>query len=238
MEENKKEVAAMRRKRDDLSTFLVHLTRNTENARTAKENLIDIICGRVIEPRNAKGLFYSVDEVRHQVKSVCFNETPLSYIKHTIGKLHGRDIELSPYGLVFSKDFLIHKGANPIFYVNTYNNQNRKQVLIDTIRQLDVSQQKEIAPYIDIFGWTSAGGGIYDFHWEHEWRYLGNFEFEWKDIVFGLCEDEYIDELEQLFEKEIRFISPFMSLEEIVGRLVLNREETKYLNYTEHFETA
>ncbi len=231
-------MGAARNRRNDMSTFLVHLTRNTEDGRTAKENLIDIICSRVIEPRNSKGLFYAVDEVKHQVKSVCFNETPLSCIKYMLGKLHGRDIELSHYGLVFSKDFLMQKGANPVFYVNTYADQNRKQALIDTIRQLPIDRQREIAPYIDIFGWTNAGGEIYDFQWEHEWRYSGNFGFEWKDIIFGLCEDEYIDEVEQLFEKEIRFVSPFMSLEEIVGRLVLNREESKYLNYAEHFETA
>jgi len=233
-----KETGKARKLKNDTSTFLVHLTRNTEDGRPAKENLIEIICSRIIEPRNAKGLFYAVEEVSHEVRSVCFNETPLSCIRHMIGKLHGRDIELSPYGLVFSKDFLIQKGANPVFYVNTYANQNRKQSFVDTVRKLDAARQKEIAPYIDIFGWTKAGGELYDFQWEHEWRYSGNFEFEWKDIIFGLCEDEYIDELEQLFEKEIRFISPFMSLEEIVGRLVLSREESKYLNYTEHFETT
>jgi hypothetical protein len=237
MENNSQEAGSIRRKRDDLSTFMVHLTRDAGNGRSAKENLIDIICGRNIEARNSKGLFYSTDEVRHHVKSVCFSEMPLSGIKHMIGKLSGRDVELSPYGLVFSKDFLIQKGSNPVFYVNTYAHEDRKHVLIDTIRQLEPAKQKEIAPYVDIFGWTGHEGKIYDFHWEHEWRFLGNFEFEWKDIIFGLCEDEYIDELEQLFEQEIRFISPFMSLEEIVGRLVLSREESKYVNYTQHFES-
>jgi hypothetical protein len=227
----------MTKKREELSTFLVHLTRNTDNGRTAKENLIDIICGRIIEPRNAKGLFYNTQEVSHQVKSVCFNETTLGDIRHMIGKFSGRDIQLSAYGVVFSKDFLIQKGANPVFYVNTYASQDRKKAFIETIQQLSVDKQKEIAPYVDIFGWTGEGKKIYDFHLEHEWRYPGNFEFEWKDIIFGLCDDEYIDELEQLFEQEIRFISPYMSLEEIIGRLVLSREEDKYVSYTERFES-
>ena len=234
MEEQK----VIKRKKDELSTFLVHLTRNTENERTAKENLIDIICGRMIEPRNAKGLFYSMDEVRHQVRSVCFNESTLGDIKNMVGKFSGRGIELSSYGLVFSREFLIQKGANPVFYVNTYANDERKRLLMETIKNLPSDKQRVIAPYIDIFGWTGEENKIYDFHWEHEWRYSGNFTFEWKDVIFGLCEDEYIDELEQLFEQEIRFISPFMSLEEIVGRLVINREEDKYASYSEHFENT
>ena len=226
------------RRREEASTFMVHLTRNTDDAKSAKDNLIEIICSRVIQARNAKGLFYATEGVWDKVRSVCFTETQFSNIKQLIGKQQGRGVELSPYGLVFSKEFIIQRGGNPVFYVNTYNSQERKEAIIESVRQLDPVKQKEIAPYIEIFGWTGSGAGIYDFHWEHEWRYPGDFEFGWKDVVFGLCEDEYIEEMEQLFEKEIKFISPYMSLEEIFGRMVLSWEESRYGSYREHFETA
>lgn len=215
------------------STFLVHLTRPMEG-KSARENLIEILFGRQIEARNMKGMFYRVDEVRHQTRAVCFSEMTLENIKGLVGKFNGRETEMSPYGLVFSKDFLIHKGANPVFYVNTYFSESRKKILIETVRQMDAERQRQIAPYMDIFGWTAEGGTIYDFHWEHEWRHVGNFGFEWKDVIFGLCEDELIDEMEQSFEGQIRFISPFMGLEEIIGRLMLNREETSYAALKEH----
>jgi hypothetical protein len=221
----------------NVSTFMVHLTRNTEDARSAKENLIDILCTRVIQPRNSKGLFYATEGVSDAARTVCFSEAQFNAIKHLVGKHQGRGVELSPYGLVFSKDFLIAKGANPVFYVNTYAHQARKQAIFEAIKQLDIHKQKEIAPFVEIFGWNGSGG-IYDFHREHEWRYPGDFEFEWKDIIFGLCDDDHIEEMELLFEKEIKFISPYMNLEEIFGRMVLNWEEARYGSYREHFETT
>ncbi|MDD5347828.1 MAG: abortive infection system antitoxin AbiGi family protein [Candidatus Omnitrophica bacterium] len=232
--EEKKQIRRM----EDAFTFMVHLTRNTDDAKSAKENLVEILCSRVIQARNSKGLFYATEGVWDKAKSVCFSETQFAGIRNLIGKQQGRGVELAPYGLVFSKDFLIQRGVNPVFYVNTYNSQERKDALLEAIRQLDDTKKKEIAPYVEIFGWTGAGGGIYDFHWEREWRFPGNFEFEWKDVIFGLCEDEYIEEMEQLFEKEIKFISPYMSLEEIFGRMVLSWEESRYGNYREHFETV
>jgi hypothetical protein len=225
------------KRRGDVSTFMVHLTRNTEDCKSAKENLIDILCTRVIQPRNSKGLFYATEGVRDSARTVCFAEAQFNAIKHLVGKHQGRGVELSSYGLVFSKDLLIQKGANPVFYINTYANQERKDAVMEAIKQLDPHKQKEIAPYVEIFGWNGSGG-IYDFHREREWRYPGDFEFEWKDVIFGLCDDEHIEEMEQLFEKEIKFISPYMNLEEIFGRMVLSWEESRYGSYREHFETT
>lgn len=219
-------------------TFLVHLTRETGDGRTAKENLVDIICNRAIQARNSKGLFYSEAGVREHTRTVCFSETPLDLIRNKIGKQNGRDIQMSSYGLIFAKDFLLQRGANPVLYINTYDNDERKRLIIEAVKQLDPVRQRQIAPYLDIFGWTGENNKIYDFHWEHEWRYLGDFSFDWKDIIFGLCPDEYIDEMEGLFEREIRFISPQMSLQEIIGRLVIHREEDKYAKYSEHFGTT
>jgi hypothetical protein len=162
------------KRRSDVSTFMVHLTRNTEDCKSAKENLIDILCTRVIQPRNSKGLFYATDGVRDSARTVCFAEAQFNAIKHLIGKHQGRGVELSPYGLVFSKDLLIQKGANPVFYINTYASQSRKEAVMDAIKQLDPHKQKEIAPYVEIFGWN-GNGGIYDFHRECEWRCSGGF---------------------------------------------------------------
>ncbi len=223
--------------RENVSMFMVHLTRDTEDGKSAKENLIDILCSRVIQPRNSKGLFYATEGIRDAARTASFSETQLNAIKCLIGKQPGRGVELSAYGLVFTKDFLIQKGANPVFYVNTYANQGRKEAILEAIKQLEPHKQREIAPYVEIFGWTGSGK-IYDFHSEREWRYPGNFEFEWRDVIFGLCEDESIEEMENLFEKEIKFISPYMNLEEIFGRLVLNWEESRYGRYREHAEVV
>jgi hypothetical protein len=203
----------IKRKRDDLSTFLIHLTRKTDKGE-AKDNLINIINNFCIEARNPKGLFYKIDKIKEQVKSACFTEVPLSNIKHLIGFMPGREVQLSSYGLVFTKDYLVNKGANPVFHINTYYSDERKKVIMDVIRGLPPEQQKEIAPYLDIFGET------YDFHWEREWRLNGDLNFRGEDVVVGLCEENDIKTFERITEGKIEFVSPFMSLEEIIERLI------------------
>ncbi|MCX7927216.1 MAG: abortive infection system antitoxin AbiGi family protein [Candidatus Omnitrophica bacterium] len=226
------------KRREDVFTFMVHLTRNTEDAKTAKENLIEILCSRTIQARHPKGLFYATEGLQDKVRSVCFCEASFNSIKYLIGKHPNRGVELSAYGVVFAKDFLIQRGANPVFYVNTYYSQERKNALIEAVLSLSEDKKKAIAPFVDTFGWISPQGGIYDFHWEREWRYPGDFTFEWKDVLFGLCEDEYIEEMEELFEKQIKFISPYMNMEEIFGRMLLNWEEMRYSLVTEQCETT
>src|SRR5712692_5454037 len=112
--------------RDDLSRFLIHLTRDYEGV-SAENNLISILKMRKIQARNAHCLFkHDLAKLRlsstlqKRFTTVCFTEAPLPQIKRLIAKVAGRQIQLQPYGLVFDKDFLLARGASPAIYVILY----------------------------------------------------------------------------------------------------------------------
>lgn len=211
-------IEEVKRERDDLSTFLVHLTRDTEDGNTAQTNLMSILDQQKIEARNPKGLCYNWDKFKNFTQSVCFTETPLNYLRYLFD-ITGRGINLKPYGLVFTKAFLQEKGANPVFYINTYNGDGLKKAICRIINNHPTEADvQEIVAYIDIFG-KAAGNSQYDFYWEREWRVRGDLCFNLSDVIIGLCEEPNLG----IFDKKypsIKFISSNMSMEEIIQKII------------------
>ena len=114
-------ILADHRVRDDLSRFLVHLTRNYGDS-TAKDNLISILRQKRIEARNAHCLFGpKISKIgfsrvlKKQFNTVCFTETPLNQLRHLTQEIPGRKIELCPYGLVFWKEHMLEEVATQPF---------------------------------------------------------------------------------------------------------------------------
>jgi len=221
-DQHKKTREEVIRSRDDLSTFLVHLTKDTEDGTKAKENLKSILQNQRIEKRNPKGLLYTFSEFIDCSKSVCFTETPINYIKH-LTNIEGRDVVLEPYGIVFSKEKALMKGVNPVFYINTYSTNTTLRDAFYAIKsKCNLDELKAIVPYLEIFGKMKSGGSR-DFSWEREWRYNGDFVFENQDIVVGLVKTkEEISEFETEFKSQypnIKFITPDFSIEELILKL-------------------
>ena len=113
--------------REDISRFMVHLTRDDrqtdqEQGASAEENFLNILNSKTIVALRAHCLHAgSVPEPHREKFSVCcFTECPLSQIEHMIGDLPGRRIQLEPFGLVFKREFLMEKPAQPVIYVNIY----------------------------------------------------------------------------------------------------------------------
>ena len=59
----------------------------------------------------------------------------------------------------------------------------------------------------------------YDFHWEREWRVVGDLAFKLTDIYCGLCPDEDISYFESTY-KPVKFISPHWRINKILRKLV------------------
>jgi hypothetical protein len=219
MNTKKRSIKDIKRERDDLSTFLVHLTRKTDDGESAIENLINILDRHIIEARNPKGLCWDWPDYLDFTRSVCFTETPLNYVRYLFD-IEGRGINLEPYGLVFSKTFLLEKGANPVFYINTFDKKEPRTELRTVIARMinnhpNKEDMKEIVAYFDTYGKIAGSDKIRDFYWEREWRFKGNFTFDDKDIIIGLCPDGDLDFFSDRY-KNIKFISPYMSMEEII----------------------
>src|SRR5258706_13210636 len=108
-------------RRTDLSSFLVHLTRDDQHS--AKQNLIKILKSKTINALNHHCLFQKSLNTRPKnaakFRVVCFTEAPLAELNYLTQQMYKRSKQLSPYGLVFRKRTVYEFGGNPVFYLAT-----------------------------------------------------------------------------------------------------------------------
>jgi hypothetical protein len=195
-------------RRTDLSTFLVHLTKDTGD-RTARDNLLSIAEARVIEARKPLGMGADLDDHLRRTPATqrvaCFSETPLEHTWMMARQIQGRKESFQRYGVVFTKSFCRRKGCNPVWYLDITKGHDwltepvREQVnravsestdatgAID--RQRLVSQPiLRITPFIEQMG--KPNGTRKEFWWEREWRHVGNFNFRTPKHVVALLAPE------------------------------------------------
>jgi hypothetical protein len=236
-------------KRDDLSKFIVHLTRDYEKS-SAEDNLINILNDKIIEARNYHCLFnYDIDKLKFsdilkkKFKTVCFTEIPLNQIQNIVVKIPGRQIKLKPFGLVFWRDNLLSKGANPAIYIN--GSGKLKKYLLNQFREKfnGINLLKEIRSidsfYNELINYYSMINVIqdnHDFTWEREWRYTGDYEFNYKNIVAIIAEypDIFLDKCSQKFTRKkmnfierIPMISPTWNYDEILESFAISIWQNK-----------
>jgi len=113
-------------KREDLSRFIVHLTRDDRrdftHGATARQNFLSIYQDKVIRSYRPHCLhMHQLDGLPRKIQQafnvVCFSEVPLNQVHLLTQPIEGRRTELSAYGFVFRKTFLIEKGAQPALYI-------------------------------------------------------------------------------------------------------------------------
>lgn len=234
--------------RNDVSPFLVHLTRDTDG-NSAKNNLKSILTSKTLKcgdnPISDARFRYPIDKLTTKKKrlffsAVSFTETPLGEI-HNLLEIAKRIVDLKPYGLVFLKERLRSKGVSPVLYINNMKGDQNETAealcsLIDTHPRVAV----RIIPFIAIFGkLLSPIGGTaqnrrrIDFTWEREWRYWSRrrrFKFTRRDLFIGLCPDEDIDEFEAEFKtrfKLLHFIDPRRTMKWYAERLLDAKDQSK-----------
>ncbi len=210
--------------RNDLSPFLVHLTREYDG-RSPGQNLNRILSSRKLkygnEPMSVARYRYpfgeiSLAEMKLYFKAVSFTETPLSEIDSLL-EIENRAVNFSPHGLIFLKERCMSKGVAPVFYIN--NTSGDKDKVVESLCRLtrrDPLAARGILPYVSFFGRKlrpynrSRKSGEMDFTWEREWRYAspsGCFEFDESDLFMGLCPHSQIEWFENKFDW-LRFIDP------------------------------
>ena len=91
-----------------MSNYVVHFTKNF-NKRSAYNNMLSILHGQQITAISPFGIAYKEAPAPEMQKAVCFSEVPL----HRLGRIADKR---SKYGIVFKKDFVIHRHGNPILY--------------------------------------------------------------------------------------------------------------------------
>lgn len=232
--------------RDDISRFLVHLTRDYGKEK-ARNNLVNILNQKTIEARNAHCLVMHKirnsgfsDVLRHKFDTVCFTETPLTQIKHICTNVKGRKIQLKPYGLIFWKNDLFQRGASPAVYINAKGTsisnylQDQFTKTFNQVRTFKRLKQSEKIHYSNIVHYYSLINVVkdkHDFLWEREWRHHGNFKFKYRDIVAiiadspedfeNLCQKKLSDSKYKYIRK-LPLINPNWTFEELLEELAIS----------------
>lgn len=237
-------------RRTDLSTFVVHLTRDTPDpVQTGPANFGSIIASRCLQARTSMGWARDQaddpnDSNRTTQRVVCFTETPLEHIYSHVADIEGRSVQLTPYGVAFTKMSARRRGINPVWYVDqTWGRAWTIAKSLDELR--DAAKQSgdfhgqpaaSIFPYAESMAvWPPYGNRTWtvpkEFWWEREWRHVGHFNFSINDAALWLCPEseipmwqDYLAQIQAHFGEDLdrqpRCIDPRWGMEQIVAHLV------------------
>jgi hypothetical protein len=232
--------------REDLSRFLVHLTRDY-NGKDAVSNLVGILKDKTIYARNAHCLvMHKINQMgfsnllKNKFNTVCFTETPLTQIRQIAREITGRKIQLKPYGLVFWKDQLFDNGSSPAIYINAKGTSISKFLLdefgsiFEDVTTLKKLKKVEVNHYDNIVHYYSLINVVRDhndFLWEREWRHHGDFNFQYRDVVAIIannpggfekrCEGK-LSKAQYAYLKKIPIINPNWTYEELIERFAIS----------------
>jgi len=108
-------------RRSDLSTFIVHFTRDGADS-SAHDNLMSILRRQRLQAQNpfgmAKDLAQQCPAVVNRQRTVCFTETPLEHAWMMCQDIESRDVRFTGHGLAFTRTFARRAGANPVWYLD------------------------------------------------------------------------------------------------------------------------
>jgi hypothetical protein len=231
-------------RRTDLSTFVVHLTKDTEEG-TAAENLRSIIRERKLRAGSPFGWatwegFRLSDEALETQRVVCFTETPLQHVEALLADVQGRSVQFKPYGVAFPKVVARWMEVNPVWYIDLsrapgeWRDWPMKEALntlvVESGEAFSESPISRLTPFIEGMGsWPDGDGGVRfrEFSWEREWRHVGELALErWWTKAVWLCPQDEIPEIEAAAGPDARCVDPRWGLERIIGHF-LGLEESE-----------
>jgi len=174
--------------RSDISSSLVHLTRESEEIKNPYDVLVKILVEKKLAGSSTTSGFICGPR-----RAVCFQDAPLhSICQNTFFEQKKREsdpaqkIRYRPIGLAFSKDYLFKKGARPVIYEKT---DIAKGFLPEAecwrIVRLDLSDENA---FID---WTH----------EREWRVPDDLSFELEEVTIIAVNNNSINALAKSFKE-------------------------------------
>ena len=153
--------------------------------------------------------------LQEQFAVVCFTETPIHQIDVLLKKVSGRRFQPEPYGLVFRKEYIRENGGNPVFYVT----RKIARPLLDLIYEPYVKGKKQAPKTMcKLLSLVTVCDERNDWHWEREWRIVGNFQFSLDKVYCGLCPEEHISYFQTRYN-QVKFIDPYWTRNKILDRL-------------------
>ncbi len=221
-------IESLLNRRLDLSTFLVHFTRNQEDT-SARDNLLNILSERRLNAVTKLGKAKDREVPGQEV--VCFTETPLEHSWTFATDIQGRQIQLEPYGVVFTKIWARQRGLNPVWYIDATPGHHWLVNHVDVLMNRAIAEQRyndeifQLTPFFEVMGtWQSSRS---EFWWEREWRKVGALTFAWDDLVSVLApETDHLGLRDDLRVRHpdsnvdgLHFLDPAWGLERMIGSL-------------------
>lgn len=200
----------------DMSDFVVHFAKDY-GGRSGYENMLSILSKRRIEARNPFGIARDKAPDIGSQNVACFSEVPL----HRLSRLAKAR---SDYGIVFRKDIVIHRKANPILYAyKDHSVLSALKKLMSAAKHDAANPVWMITPFIDAPG--DYGKSKYFFEWEREWRKVGHYKFTTDEVEFLVIPEDLHEVARGFFKAakaenrgpsyECPFIDPYWSLKKI-----------------------
>ncbi len=238
------EIEELLQRRTDLSTFVVHFTRDYEDLSARIRLLLILMDGRIragrvmgmaaaqaTQQKQSHAAFYESQQV------VCFTETPLEHAWMMCSTIEARQMSFAPYGLAFTRSWARTQRVNPVWYLDITPGHDWLTNPINRMVDAAIAAGEfahdifKLTPFIEQMGKTGAARK--EFWWEREWRLAGrDLYFTPAKIVAVLvpAEDhsDFRTHLVQLAEfsgiadqyfSRLRFIDPRWSLERIIAGL-------------------
>lgn len=254
-DERQWEIEELIHRRTDLSTFVIHWTREFES-KPAPENLISMLKDGKIAARRPMGAAVSKLEEQPDGEDreralasqrvVCFTEAPLEQAWSFVSYIHGRRVQLQPYGLAFTKRTARRLGVNPVWYVDMTPSGHEwliKDVwsLVDRAIERGLSTFNQdpiarIAPFVEGMGsWGDDPRARKEFWWEREWRHMGDLTFPLEEVAVILCPEADMAVFEEVNgasspgeARRVPLVDPCWGLEHIIATLAGVPEDDRH----------
>jgi len=208
--------------KEDYSKYLVHLTRAKDGLRGGQ--ILDTILSEKTLRAYQHHCYFDKNlelpdsvEIRDQFKVVCFTETPLGQIDALLQPLLGRWYQPGSYGLVFEKKFIREMGGNLVFYV-TRDVAEPLWKLYWKVKKNEFPEKLHKSA-CRMLALVTLCDNTSDWHWEREWRIVGDLKFTRQQVYCGICPESNIP----YFSNEyfpIKFIDPYWRRDRIIRELV------------------
>jgi hypothetical protein len=213
-------------RRSDFSNFLVHLTRNQGDS-SAKDILFKIIEDERLIAGQAFGHAHSKMAAAKwstkDQKCVCFTEVPLEHICLLSETIEGRSVKMEPYGIVVPKKYARKRDVNPVWYLDQTVGREWLSNPLNKIIDEAIKNERQNHSILKLTPFIEQFGEYKDFHWEREWRCVGDFYLPDRYMVIA-PEDDHIDLKAHIKEnvpdpKMVSVIDSFWSLERVIANL-------------------
>ncbi|EPQ9945020.1 hypothetical protein ACUYO3_004303, partial [Vibrio vulnificus] len=173
--------------RNDMSAYLVHLTRESETIGDEIDVLVKILTDRKLIGSSTKSGFICGTDT-----AVCFQDAPLYSICQSVyyeQKLRENAPEIklrySPMGLMFQKGLVHQSGGRPVIYDKT---EDAKKYL----------NQSEWWRIVNLN--YDNPDSLIDWTHEREWRVKGDYQFDLKNATLLVVNMDKAKQINQLYK--------------------------------------